>query len=183
MLKTLRLSLIESNEAGEPPEAVISRVESISPNLGKTLRSVMSNPVLFTAFVAAVINLLTVVIGDGKINITINAFNTFVNSVQSPTSKPAEGHAQNTAKPGQDKHTKLPNREPLSNSYPISESKRRKTVMAQQYKPGETVPRDGRVECKQKNGTQDNVKKDTKFAPCLHWGDHDGKGCTWEYIS
>ena len=55
--------------------------------------------------------------------------------------------------------------------------------MAQQYKPGEIVPRDGRVERKQKNGTQDNVKKGTKFAPCLHWRDHNGKDCTWEYIS
>lgn len=54
--------------------------------------------------------------------------------------------------------------------------------MAQQYKPGEIVPRDGRVECKQFNGTRDNVKKGTKFAPCDHWRDHHGKDCTWEYI-
>lgn len=50
--------------------------------------------------------------------------------------------------------------------------------MAQQYKPGEVVPRDGRVECKQFNGTQDNVKKRARFAPCDHWRDHHGKDCT-----
>lgn len=50
------------------------------------------------------------------------------------------------------------------------------------YRPGDTVPRDGRVECTQHNGTQDNVKAGTKFAPCDHWGDHHGKGCTWQYV-
>lgn len=54
--------------------------------------------------------------------------------------------------------------------------------MAQQYNPGDVVPRDGRVECKQNNGTQDNVKAGTHFAPCDHWGQHNGKGCTWEYV-
>jgi hypothetical protein len=54
--------------------------------------------------------------------------------------------------------------------------------MATQYKPGDTVPRDGTVKCTQYNGTKDKVKKSTKFAPCDHWGDHHGKSCTWEYV-
>lgn len=54
--------------------------------------------------------------------------------------------------------------------------------MATQYKPGDLVPQDGTVECKEFKGTRDNVKKDTHFAPCAHWGDHHGKGCTWEYV-
>jgi len=54
--------------------------------------------------------------------------------------------------------------------------------MAQQYKPGETVPRTGTVECKQANGTKDNVIAGRTFAPCDQWGQHNGKGCTWEYV-
>lgn len=55
-------------------------------------------------------------------------------------------------------------------------------VMAVTYNPGEIVPKDGTVECTQFNGTRDNVKKDTKFAPCDHWGDHHPKKGTWQYI-
>jgi hypothetical protein len=54
--------------------------------------------------------------------------------------------------------------------------------MAQTYKPGDEVPRDGTVECTQYSGTRDHVKKGTKFAPCDHWGDHHGKECTWQYV-
>jgi hypothetical protein len=54
--------------------------------------------------------------------------------------------------------------------------------LATQYKPGEIVPRDGTVECKEYNGTRNVVKKDTRFAPCDHWRDHHGKNCTWEYV-
>ena len=54
--------------------------------------------------------------------------------------------------------------------------------MAQTYKPGETVPQTGTVKCTQNNGTQDHVTAGTKFAPCDHWGDHNGKGCTWQYV-
>lgn len=54
--------------------------------------------------------------------------------------------------------------------------------MATTYKPGDTVPRDGKVECTQYNGTKDSVKAGTKFAPCDHFGDHHGKGCTWQYV-
>jgi hypothetical protein len=54
--------------------------------------------------------------------------------------------------------------------------------MAATYEPGDTVPRDGKVECTQYNGTKDNVKAGTKFAPCDHFGDHHGKGCTWQYV-
>jgi hypothetical protein len=54
--------------------------------------------------------------------------------------------------------------------------------MAQTYKPGDEVPRDGTVECTQYPGTTDEVKKGRKFAPCDHWGDHHGKDCTWQYV-
>jgi hypothetical protein len=54
--------------------------------------------------------------------------------------------------------------------------------VAETYKPGETVPRDGTVECTQYNGTKDEVKKGTTFAPCDHWGDHHGEDCTWQYV-
>jgi hypothetical protein len=55
-------------------------------------------------------------------------------------------------------------------------------TMAETYKPGDIVPRSGTVECTQFNGTRDDVIKGTKFAPCDHWGDHHGKGCTWQYV-
>ena len=54
--------------------------------------------------------------------------------------------------------------------------------MATTYKPGETVPKDGIVQCTEFKGTKDKVKKGTKFAACDHWGDHHGKKCTWQYI-
>jgi hypothetical protein len=59
---------------------------------------------------------------------------------------------------------------------------RREVKVATTYKPGDTVPRTGEVQCTQHNNTQDNVKEGTKFAPCMHWGDHDRKECTWQYI-
>jgi len=54
--------------------------------------------------------------------------------------------------------------------------------MAQTYKPGDTVPRVGTVECTQYPGTRGNVKQGTKFAPCHHWGDRHAKECTWQYL-
>jgi len=54
--------------------------------------------------------------------------------------------------------------------------------MATTYKPGDTVPRDGTVECTQYPGTRDTVKAGTTFAPCDHWRDHHGKDCTWQYV-
>jgi hypothetical protein len=54
--------------------------------------------------------------------------------------------------------------------------------MAVTYKPGEIVPKDGKVECSQFNGTKDNVKAGDTFAPCDHWGDRNGKDCTWQYV-
>ena len=50
------------------------------------------------------------------------------------------------------------------------------------YEPGDTVPRDGTVQCTQYHGTKDKVTKGTKFAPCEHWGDHHPTGCTWQYV-
>ncbi|MGA7088953.1 MAG: hypothetical protein WB116_11890 [Candidatus Dormiibacterota bacterium] len=50
------------------------------------------------------------------------------------------------------------------------------------YKPGDVVPRTGRVRCTQFRGSEDNVKPGERFAPCDHWGDHHGTKCTWEYI-
>ena len=55
-------------------------------------------------------------------------------------------------------------------------------AMAQTYKPGEAVPRDGVVECTEYPGTRDRVKAGTRFAPCDHWGDHHPQGCTWQYV-
>jgi hypothetical protein len=40
--------------------------------------------------------------------------------------------------------------------------------MAQTYKPGETAPKDGTVECTQYSDTRDHVKAGTTFAPCDH---------------
>ena len=47
--------------------------------------------------------------------------------------------------------------------------------MSDTYKPGDTVPRTGEVKCTQKNGVKDKVTAGTKFAPCDHWGEHNGK--------
>lgn len=54
--------------------------------------------------------------------------------------------------------------------------------MAQMYKSGDTVPTTGEVECTQNNGTKKHVKANTTFPPCDNWGDHNGKGCTWQYV-
>jgi len=55
--------------------------------------------------------------------------------------------------------------------------------MAQSYKPGETVPQDGKVQCSAHPEIEDNVKAGTKFAPCHHFGDKEsGAGCTWQYV-
>lgn len=55
--------------------------------------------------------------------------------------------------------------------------------MATQYKPGEIVPRAGTVQCTEVHGTKDQVQAGTRFAPCDHWGQHNGRTCTWEYVS
>jgi hypothetical protein len=54
--------------------------------------------------------------------------------------------------------------------------------MADTYKPGDTVPKTGEVQCTQKNGVKDKVTEGETFAPCDHWGEHNGKDCTWEYV-
>jgi hypothetical protein len=54
--------------------------------------------------------------------------------------------------------------------------------MAATYKPGDTVPKTGEVQCAQYNGTKDKVVAGSKFAPCMHWSEHDRKECTWEYV-
>ena len=56
-------------------------------------------------------------------------------------------------------------------------------VMAAQYKPGDEVPRDGKVKCTQFQGTQKDVKKGTHFPPCDNWKEKHPAGCTWEYVS
>jgi hypothetical protein len=53
--------------------------------------------------------------------------------------------------------------------------------MADTYKPGDTVPKDGEVECTQ-SGIKDKVTAGTTFAPCDHWGEHGSKECTWQYV-
>jgi hypothetical protein len=50
------------------------------------------------------------------------------------------------------------------------------------YKPGEIVPKTGTVECLEHTGTQDHVVAGEKFAPCMHWHEHDRKDCVWQYI-
>jgi hypothetical protein len=55
--------------------------------------------------------------------------------------------------------------------------------MATQYKPGDIVPKTGKVKCTQYPGTQKDVKAGDKFPPCDNWGQHHPKGCTWEYVS
>jgi hypothetical protein len=55
--------------------------------------------------------------------------------------------------------------------------------MADQYKPGDTVPKDGRVQCTQYQGTQKDVTKGKIFPPCDNWHQSHPKGCTWEYVS
>jgi hypothetical protein len=52
-----------------------------------------------------------------------------------------------------------------------------------EYKPGDIVPYDGTVKCTQHPETIDHVKRGTTFAPCVHWGEHGRKNCTWKYIS
>ncbi len=54
--------------------------------------------------------------------------------------------------------------------------------MAQTFKPGDRVPKTGEVKCTQHRGTRDKVKAGDKFAACMHWGEHDRKECTWEYV-
>jgi hypothetical protein len=54
--------------------------------------------------------------------------------------------------------------------------------MADTYKPGDTVPKTGKVQCTQHNNTKDHVQAGTTFAPCMHWSEHDRTSCTWEYV-
>jgi hypothetical protein len=54
--------------------------------------------------------------------------------------------------------------------------------MAQTYKPGDTVPKTGEVQCTQHSNVKDKVTAGSTFAPCMHWGEHDHKECTWEYV-
>ena len=55
--------------------------------------------------------------------------------------------------------------------------------MAQTYKPGETVPQNGTVQCVGHPGVRDQVEAGTRFAPCHHFGDQNsGSGCVWQYV-
>jgi len=54
--------------------------------------------------------------------------------------------------------------------------------VAETYKPGDTVPKTGKVQCTQHHNTKDDVKAGETFAPCMHWKEHDRTGCTWEYV-
>jgi len=51
------------------------------------------------------------------------------------------------------------------------------------YKPGEKVPRDGRVACVQHPDIQKDVKAGKTFPPCDNWHDPGNPGSTWQYIS
>ncbi len=65
---------------------------------------------------------------------------------------------------------------------PTSPDRHEEIEMAQTYKPGDRVPKTGAVKCTQHAGTRDKVNADDTFAPCMHWGEHDRKECTWEYV-
>jgi hypothetical protein len=54
--------------------------------------------------------------------------------------------------------------------------------MSQTYKPGDTVPKSGKVKCTQHPEVRDNVTAGKKFPACMHWGEHNRKNCTWEYV-
>jgi hypothetical protein len=54
--------------------------------------------------------------------------------------------------------------------------------MSQTYRPGDTVPTTGEVKCTQHPGVRDKVTAGETFAPCMHWGEHDRRSCTWEYV-
>jgi len=54
--------------------------------------------------------------------------------------------------------------------------------MAETYKPGDKVPKTGRVKCTQHPNVTDNVTAGSTLAPCDHWGDAGQKNCTCEYV-
>ena len=54
--------------------------------------------------------------------------------------------------------------------------------MSDTYKPGDKVPKSGEVKCTQHPEVTDNVSVGETFSPCMHWGEHDRKDCTWEYV-
>lgn len=64
----------------------------------------------------------------------------------------------------------------------LSRDLKRRIDVAETYKPGDTVPKDGEVQCTQHHNTKDTVEAGTTFAPCMHWGEHDRTECTWEYV-
>ncbi len=84
MLRELRLLLIQSRDAAEPPEATIKRVEAASPEFAKTLRRFADDhPELFTRILVALIGLLAAIVAGDKVqvNISVSAFNTFVTNI------------------------------------------------------------------------------------------------------
>ncbi len=54
--------------------------------------------------------------------------------------------------------------------------------MAETFKPGERAPRNGEIQCTQHEGVMDNTSAGETFPPCVHWGGHDRRDCTWEYV-
>jgi hypothetical protein len=52
-----------------------------------------------------------------------------------------------------------------------------------EYRPGETAPADGFVQCTRFNGGKQRITAGTKFVPCEHWRDHYGHGCLWRYVA
>ncbi len=81
MLRDLRLLLIESKDAEEPPEATVRKVEAVSPGFAQTLRGVVNDPDRFTKVLVALIALLTSIVESGHIDISVSAFNTFVTNI------------------------------------------------------------------------------------------------------
>jgi hypothetical protein len=50
------------------------------------------------------------------------------------------------------------------------------------YKPGQTAPRTGEIQCVEYHGTRKHIRAGETFPPCDNWGEHHGPGCTWRYL-
>lgn len=81
MLRELRLLLIEAAHANDSPQSVLTKIEVVSPGMANSLRELVNNPDKFFKLLIAVIALLTSIVESQKIEITVNAFNTFANTV------------------------------------------------------------------------------------------------------
>jgi len=54
--------------------------------------------------------------------------------------------------------------------------------MAETYKPGQRAPKTGEIKCTQHGDVRDHISVGETFPPCMHWGEHNRKECSWEYV-